>query len=365
MNKRLVLSLALSILALTGEAQAQTPVPPGYPAAYAELIEAANKEGALSIYSTADAAEVSELLTQFRALYPKLKVEYADQNSTELYSRYVAEAAAGATADLIWSSAMDLQIKLVNDGYAMTYASPEKSALPDWAKWKDQAYGTTAEPIVFAYNKRLVPEADVPRSHADFARLLAAQPDALKGKVTSYDPERSGVGFLYVTQDVQISPSTTWDTVKAMGKASAKFYTSTGAMIERVVSGEHTLAYNMIGSYVLQRNRKDPNLSFVLPKDYTQVMSRIAFVSAKAKNPASAKLFLDFILSKAGQVELARHAMTSVRDDLQETHGIKSLPGATEVTLKPIRVGPELLTYLDQITRLRFLKQWQRALAAN
>ncbi|GJD32963.1 hypothetical protein PMNALOAF_4244 [Methylobacterium adhaesivum] len=365
MNKRLALSLALSILGFVAPAQAQTPVPPGYPAGYAELIEAANKEGALSIYSTADAAEVSELLTQFRALYPKLKVEYADQNSTELYSRYVAEAAAGATADLIWSSAMDLQIKLVNDGYAMTYASPEKSALPEWAKWKDQAYGTTAEPIVFAYNRRLVPEAEVPRSHADFAKLLAAQPDALKGKVTSYDPERSGVGFLYITQDVQISPSTTWDTVKAMGKANAKFYTSTGAMIERVVSGEHTLAYNMIGSYVLQRNRKDPNLSFVLPKDYTQVMSRIAFVSAKAKHPASAKLFLDFILSKAGQVELARHAMTSVRDDLQETHGIRSLPGATEVTLKPIRVGPELLAYLDQITRLRFLKQWQRALAAN
>ena len=183
------------------------------------LIEAANKEGALSIYSTADAAEVSELLTEFRALYPKLKVEYADQNSTELYSRYVAEAAAGATADLIWSSAMDLQIKLVNDGYAMTYASPEKAALPDWANWKNKAYGTTAEPIVFAYNKRLVPEADVPRSHADFAKLLAAQADGLKGKVTSYDPERSGVGFLYVTQDVQISPRRPGTLVKAMGKA--------------------------------------------------------------------------------------------------------------------------------------------------
>ena len=82
MNKRLALSLALSILGLVAEAQAQTTVPSGYSAAYAELIEAANKEGALSIYSTADSAEVSELLTQLRALYPKLKVEYADQNST-------------------------------------------------------------------------------------------------------------------------------------------------------------------------------------------------------------------------------------------------------------------------------------------
>ncbi len=364
MKMRLAASLAL-LCAAAPAALAQTAVPQGYPAAYAEVIAAAEKEGALSIYATADASEVSELLSQFRALYPKLKVEYADQNSTELYSRYVAEAAAGKTADFIWSSAMDLQIKLVNDGYALTYASPEKGALPDWAKWKDQAYGTTAEPIVFAYNSRLVPEAEVPRSHADFAKLISQKKDAYRGKVTSYDPERSGVGFLYITQDVQISPQVTWDTVKAMGQAGAKFYTSTGAMIERVVSGEHTLAYNMIGSYVLQRNHKDPTLAYVLPKDYTQVMSRIAFVSAKAKNPNAAKLFLDFLLSKTGQVELAKKAMTSVRTDLQDTHGITSLPGAAEVTLKPIRVGPELLTQLDQITRLRFIKQWQKTLAAN
>lgn len=368
MKTQLAVSLALAFagsVATLAPAGAQTPVPAGYPAYYAEVIAAAEKEGALSIYATTDAAEVSDLLAQFRALYPKLKVEYADQNSTELYSRYVAEAAAGATADFIWSSAMDLQIKLVNDGYALTYASPEKGALPDWAKWKDQAYGTTAEPVVFAYNARLVPEADVPKSHADFAKLIAKQKDAYKGKVTSYDPERSGVGFLYITQDAQIAPSATWDTVKAMGQASAKFYTSTGAMIERVVSGEHTLAYNMIGSYVLQRNRKDPNLGYVLPKDYTQVMSRIGFVSAKAKHPNAAKLFLDFVLSKTGQIELAKKAMTSVRADLQDSHGITSLPGAAEVTLKPIRVGPELLAYLDQITRLRFIKQWQKTLSAN
>ena len=362
MSKRTTVSLVLSMTLLASAVQAQTAIPPGYPASYADVIDAANKEGALSIYSTADASEVSDLLAQFRAIYPKLKVEYADQNSTELYSRFVGEAAAGATADLVWSSAMDLQIKLVNDGYAMTYASPERDSLPDWAKWKDQAYGTTAEPIVFAYNSRLLSGADLPRSHGEFAALLAEKRDAFKGKVTSYDPERSGVGFLYVTQDVQISPANTWDTVKAMGKAEAKFYTSTGAMIERVVSGEHTLAYNMIGSYVLQRSRKDPSLGFILPKDYTQVMSRIAFVSAKAKNPNAAKLFLDFLLSKAGQVELAKRAMTSVRTDLQATHGITSLPGVGEVTLRPIRVGPELLTYLDQIKRLRFLKLWQRNL---
>lgn len=345
-------------LSATGWAQAT--VPAGYPSTYSEIVAGANREGVLSIYSTLDLSEVSDLLDQFKALYPRLKIEYVDENSTVLYDRVVREAATGHTADLVWSSAMDLQIKLVNDGYAMTYASPEKDSLLEWAKWKDQAYGTTAEPIVFAYNTRLVRPDEVPRNHAEFARLISQRPD-LKGKVASYDHRHSGVGFLYATQDVQVSIPVTWDIVKAMGQAETKFYTSTRRMIDRVRSGDHAIAYNAIGSYVIRRGRDDPSLGFVMPSDYTLVMSRIAFVSAKARHPNAAKLFLDFVLSRAGQVELAKRAMASVRTDLEKTHGIASLPGASEATLHPIRVGPELLTYLDQLKRRRFLQLWQRA----
>ncbi|NEU36662.1 ABC transporter substrate-binding protein, partial [bacterium LRH843] len=39
--------------------------------------------------------------------------------STDLYRRFVAESDAGRPgADLVWSSAMDLQARLINDGYA-------------------------------------------------------------------------------------------------------------------------------------------------------------------------------------------------------------------------------------------------------
>jgi iron(III) transport system substrate-binding protein len=143
-------------------------VPAGYPADYQSIIDAAKQEGKVVVYSTTDAALVNPLVKAFEAKYPDVKVEYTDLNSTELYNRFIAEMAAGAgTGDLLWSSAMDLQVKLVADGSALTYASPEKSNLPKWANWKDQAYGTTAEPLAIVYNKRLVPEGDVPKSHAD------------------------------------------------------------------------------------------------------------------------------------------------------------------------------------------------------
>ena len=92
------------------------------------------------------------------------------------------------------------------------------------------AYGTTYEPITFVYNKRLVPEADVPKDHTDLLKLLNAKPDFYKGKITAYDPERSGVGYLFCNEDIKDFPQA-WDLFKAMGKAQAKLYTSAGAMM--------------------------------------------------------------------------------------------------------------------------------------
>src|SRR3954447_5681060 len=238
--KRLFAAIAAVLLCASAASAQQN-----YPADYAKIVEGAKKEGKLVVYSTTDATSSGALLKDFQTLYPGVQVEYSDLNSTELYNRFIAEAAANSgTADLLWSSAMDLQVKLAADGQAMTYASPEIPSLPKWAVWQNQAYGTTYEPIAFVYNKRLVPAEDVPQSHADLLKLLTAKPDAFKTKVTAYDPERSGVGYLFVNQDIQYFPQA-WDLFKAFGKVNIKLYTSAGAMMERVTSGEHVIGYGI------------------------------------------------------------------------------------------------------------------------
>ena len=87
---------------------------------------------------------------------------------------------------------MDLQMKLAADGLAAVYKSPESGALPEWAHWKDMVYATTFEPIAIVYNKRLVPAEDVPKTHADFTKLLTTKADKYQKKVTTYDAEKSG-----------------------------------------------------------------------------------------------------------------------------------------------------------------------------
>jgi iron(III) transport system substrate-binding protein len=112
-------SLCIALAAFGSSALAQT-APPGYPADYAQTIAAANKEGKVVIYSALDTKAAQPLIKDFNALYPGIKVEYSDLNSTELYNRFIAEAASGqGSADVMWSSAMDLQVKLVDEGQAL------------------------------------------------------------------------------------------------------------------------------------------------------------------------------------------------------------------------------------------------------
>ncbi len=351
-------SIAVAALTLSNAAFAQ--VPAGYPANYADTIAAAKKEGKVVVYATTDTKAADPLIKDFESLYPGVKVEYNDMNSSELYNRFISEqAAGGASADMMWNSSMDSQLKLAQT-YALKYDSPEVPHLPKWAVYKGLAYGTTYEPAVFLYNKRLIKDSEVPQTHADLAKLVGSQADRFKNKVTTYDIEKSAVGFMMAAQDNQDSPQY-FDFIKAVGP-NLVLQSSTGTMMERVASGENLIAYNILGSYALARAKKDPSIGIVYPKDYTLVVSRVAMIAKKAKNPNAAKLWLDYILSKRGQDILANKSdLHSLREDVTgeaTAAGLKKILGNT---IKPIPVDDSILTFLEPKKRLDFIKQWRTA----
>ena len=99
----------------------------------ADLRVAAAREGVVVIYAATDERAWHAVAARFTRLYPGVRVEYHDMNSVELYRRFLAEQKEGSRADVLWSSAMDLQVKLVNDGHAQPHRSAETAALPSWA----------------------------------------------------------------------------------------------------------------------------------------------------------------------------------------------------------------------------------------
>ncbi len=359
-RSKLALACSAAALALaTGSVAAQAPA--GYPADYQKIIDGARKEGKVVVYSTTDTKAASPLIKGFEAAFPGVKVEFNDMNSTELYNRYTSEQAAGGTSgDVIWSSSMDSALRLATD-YALAYRSPEAAKLPKWAVWKDTAYGTTYEPAAFIYNKRLVAQNEVPATHAALAKLVAAQPERFKNKVTTYDIEKSAVGFMLAVQDQAHDPKY-FDTLRDTAKGGLVVQSSTGTMMERVSSGENLVGYNILGSYAEARAKTDPTLGVVYPSDYTLVLSRVAFISKRAKNKNAARLWLDYMLSVKGQDILANQAdIASIRNDVPGDNDVDGLTKKLGASLKPIPVDESLLGYLEQTKRLAFIRQWRAA----
>lgn len=317
----------------------------------------------LRIFSSTDEAAMKPLLQDFQQLHAGIEVHYFDLNSLQLFECFLQEAAQGDTADLLISSAMDLQIKLVNDGYAATHELAAGLAwLPDWAQWRKQAFGFTYEPAVMVYNPRLLTADEVPQSRFDLIELLRKQQPRFRGRVGTYDITASGYGYLLASQDEQ--QASTWGRLtESLSRVQVKLYKKTSSMLQAVQSGELLLAYNVLGSYAFTQAQNNEQLALVLPADYTLVMSRIAFVSKQARNRANAHLFLDYLLSERGQQLLADSAhLYPIHPNAKGSATYSGLQQAVKDRgpLKQIKLEPALLTYQDYLKKKQFFDKWNK-----
>jgi iron(III) transport system substrate-binding protein len=351
-NRRVALSAGLALCAegLTGCAPRRD-----RQATSGSIVRAAEREGEVVIYSNTNV--FGPVGAGFAAVFPKVKIRFVEITSRAIQARITSETATGkAIGDVVWSSSMDIQVKLINDGYAQTYSSPEARNLPGWAVWRDQGFGTTAEPIVFAYNKRLLSEADVPRSHAALLEALRKDPDRWRGKIALYDPEKSGVGFLYMSTDTQIYPDA-WALLAEIGKSQPGLYVPGAALMRQVASGQHLLAFDMNRSYAdTWAMKPDADIAHLIPSDYHLLISRVAFIAKSAPHPNAARVFLDYLMSEDGQQKLAQARLTPIR------------PHAGDPPIvaggRPIKVGPALLANFDQARRAQMLARWRETLVA-
>ena len=85
----------------------------------------------------------------------------------------------------------------------------------------------------------------------------------------------------------------------------------------------------------------------MLPKDGTVVLGRGIGITPKAPHPATAKLFLDFVLSEAGQNAVAEGGLSSYRDNVKLTEGrhtyqeVEKLAGKDGIIRVPYEVVSE------------------------
>jgi ABC-type Fe3+ transport system substrate-binding protein len=308
----------------------------------------------LTIHGTANLYAMGPVIDDFQAANPEVEVRYRLYETTPLYQEAVA--ALATSPDLLVSSAMDLQAKLANDGYAQPHTSAAVQRLPDWAVWRDEVFGFTLEPAVIVYNNDAFAPGEAPRTHRDLTRLLERSPEKFRGKVATYDIGASGVGYLFATTESTLSANF-WRLTRAFGVVKARLFCCTEDMLESVARGESLVAYNVLGSYALRS--RAASLRIVLPEDYVVAVARTMVIPRHASNPALAKRFIDHVLSERGQAAVAQAfglaVIGNTREQMRANYEVDA-PGV----MHPLALGLNLLGYLDQIKRDQFLRTWHQ-----
>ncbi len=319
----------------------------------------------LRIHSATDRQAIEPLVIDFQRIHPDVTVEYQDMDTADLYADALAGPArepAAVKPDLLISSAADLQVKLVNDGYTQPHRSALTDGLPDWANWRDEAFGFTFEPAVIAYNRDLLPADQVPRSRPALIRLLKENPARFSRRVATYDTAASGIGYLLAAHD-DLLFSQFWQLVAVMGNAQARLACCSGEILDMVERGEVLIAYNVLGSYARARAAAGAPIGIVVPEDYTLVISRVAVIPRTAPRPQLAGQFIDYLLSPRGQEVVAgRSALYAISSGIKREASASGLRSSTAAPLHPIALSPALLVFLDRLKRERFLQQWQSAI---
>lgn len=314
----------------------------------------------LVIYGAADYPAIRPLFQAFQARFPDISITYHEFNTREMYQRLVEKTHKGP--DLVLSSAMDLQIKLVNDGYAQPYQSKETDALPAWAKWRSEIFGFTYEPAVIVVNTSFLAGEVLPRSRSELLHLIREKSAELYGRLGTLDIERVGLGYLTWANDRQASGSY-GRILEAFGSHQARRFPSSSSLLKALDRGDTFIGYNLLGSYAIAAAKKSSNIAVIIPEDYTALVMRTVFMPKKATHIENAKTFIDFLLSRNGQQVLAdKGSLFPIREDVVGEQTASNLLRTSQSRFTPIPLGPSLLVLTDKSKRELIIEEWEASM---
>jgi iron(III) transport system substrate-binding protein len=257
----------------------------------ANLIEGAKKEGSLVWYTSTSTEDIKRLFDAFNKKYPFIKTEFFNAGSARVLNRILNEARVGKVFfDLVSVRGVETH-QLVKEGFIQPYLSPESAAYPQGFKdakgyWVDyfDAYN------IIAYNTKLVPKEHAPKSWDD---LLDPR---WKGKIAMDDEMYSW----YAAMAVAWGRERAERFMKALAKQDIQLRSGQTLIAQLMAAGEFHMGMALAHRIERMKEQGAP-VEWVATLDPITVSLHPIGVATKAPHANSAKLFIDFILSKEGQ----------------------------------------------------------------
>ena len=274
----------------------------------AELLEKeARREGELIWYAAMASDRAGELIKVFEAKHPYLKVRFQPGGAgRQLEQLLVEHRTKKHRADIINTRRSYVGV-MAKAGAVARYRTPHRTALRDGFTDKEGfVNGIYAQPRVFLFNNQLVPRDKAPQSFDDL--LEPRWKDKLGMDNTDYDWLASIIDFYGRSKALEYAGK--------LARQQLNFRRGPTLLAQLAVAGEFPIVIDAFPEEVMQlKNAKAP-VDFLFSEPFVPVKTPTAVsISAGAPHPHAAALFVDFLLSKAGQDLLASQGRWASRKD--------------------------------------------------
>src|SRR5215467_12629501 len=267
-----------------------------------QLVAGAKKEGALVVYASATAQQLQMYFAAFNKRYPFIKTEFFRTGKQKLVSKILLEEQTKQRiADIFHTSVIETNIIKKKNGLSR-YVPQEASVLP--GQYKDpEGYWTSAyaSGTLVGYNSRQVKRAEFPKKYEDlldprwknsiaidvnkiewFAMLMKLKGRAFMEKLAAQNPVPQNGNTL---------------------------------VLQLLAAGEFPISAGVYEYSVDDMKTKGAPVDWIGLEPvitYTVAVS----LPSQPPHPYSAKLFIEWLLSKEGQEVVNQYGRVPIRDDV-------------------------------------------------
>ena len=307
------------------------------------IIDGARKEGQVVIYSAMIVNQAMRPLSQaFMKKYPFIKMTFWRGDTEEIVAKLSAEVRAkNVVADVVEGTGVgELAVEA---NLTVPYLSPQIEAMPE--RYRDPRNHWTSTRISYysiAYNTRLVPPDQVPKTYDD---LLDPR---WRGKLAWRIGSSSGTP-LFLT-NIRLARGEDKATAYFRKLATQKIINfgsgSARTLVDRVIAGEFAIALNIFAHHPLISRAKGAPVNSQL-MDPVPSTAGTMMIPRGARHPHAALLLADFILSPEGQQILAGAEYFPVRPDVSPKDVLASVIPA-RAGVPEMFVGPNDLNKYNE-----------------
>jgi iron(III) transport system substrate-binding protein len=288
----------------------------GADAEWSQVVEAAKKEGKLTIYGAFEQSLQDKYIPEFNKVYPFVSVEVVYGTGPASAEKVRAEVAAKKVAGDMWRSFTDPALGMRDQGILEKWQAPSLVKERDKFAYQKsdedpQGYLNNVAAGVqgLMVNTRMVKPEDEPKSWFDL------KDPKYTGKMIYADPRAPNSGQSMAWFLSQKYGKEGEDFLRALGKQDLRYESSQPKIAEEIARGEAGLGVPM--QWISFKAVESPNVKFIQPKEGLYYSIANAVIVKGAPHPNAAKLWIEWEVSKQGQqVKVDVGQETAIRNDV-------------------------------------------------